>query len=430
MYSIKADIALMIDGGKKIKAAPKSKLYTQKKKSAVATRVNNGIFFESGSYGCVRYPQIKCSGKLMSKTQINKSNQNNLMSKISEINFYSLNELEVGNYLNEKKSETTDELFDTWVYVIKSCSIQRKKLNKDFEYDQCPKIQKYNAKKNKKEDNEYMLLYTKFVESENYINYLNKDFGIYKIFKLYYYQLSCAQLCDEFNMNHQDMHLQNILVDKNENFYLIDFGLSMLRSKFYTDSSKETLDVEYLKKILVAYQPSWAKLPVDYHICAYFIYENKVLDESTLDHIIESNMKKNDVFLQFEPQMIIYKKKMFSHYHNLYVNKPNIHNCVKHILENYCPTWDVYQINFISLYLLKSYIENHSMILDYIRMCKNGIHYDSKTRGTAQKYKKISSKLFQDYHSTSEMIYDEELYYTLNAEQRHNISVQTAYSFL
>ena len=121
---------------------------------------------------------------------------------------------------------------------------------------------------------------------------------------------------------------------------------------------------------------------------------------------------------------------MFSHYHNLYVNKSNINNCVKHILENYCPTWDVYQINFISLYLLKSYIENHSMILDYIRMCKNGIHYDSEYRGTAKVYKQLSSKLFQDYYSTSEMIYDEEMYYTLNADQRHNISVQAASSFL
>lgn len=121
---------------------------------------------------------------------------------------------------------------------------------------------------------------------------------------------------------------------------------------------------------------------------------------------------------------------MFSHYHNLYVNKPNIHACVKHILENYCPTWDVYQINFISLYLLKSYIDNHSMITDYIRMCKRGIHYDSKTRGTAKLYKQISSKLFQDYHSTSELIYDEEMHNTLNAEQRHNISIQVASSIL
>ena len=128
----------MIDGGKKIKAVPKSKsktkpkIYTSNKKSTATSRVNNSIFFEAGSYGCVRYPQIKCSGKIMSKAQMKKSKENNLMSKISEINFYSLNELEVGNYLNEKKSETTNELFDTWIYIIKSCSIQRKKLNKIY----------------------------------------------------------------------------------------------------------------------------------------------------------------------------------------------------------------------------------------------------------------------------------------------------------
>ena len=149
--------------------------------------------------------------------------KSNLMSKISEINFYSLNELEVGMYLDKIKSNIEDPIFDSWIYVEKNCSIQRKKLNTQFEYDKCPKISKTTTKNTK--EKKFMLLYTKYINSIDYSKYINSDFGIHKIFKLYYYQMSCAKLCSELGMTHQDMHLQNILVDEKENLFLIDFGL-------------------------------------------------------------------------------------------------------------------------------------------------------------------------------------------------------------
>ena len=164
--------------------------------------------------------------------------------------------------------------------------------------------------------------------------------------------MSCAKICNDLRINHQDMHLQNILVDENEKLYLIDFGLTMMYHKFFVDDAKTKLDMNYLKNIFVSYQPSWIKLPVDYHICAFFVYEDRPLREKDLQYILDSNLDKNDVFLYFETQRDSTKKRMFEYFKDLYVNKTNIHDCIKHILQHYFQSWDVYQINFISLLLI------------------------------------------------------------------------------
>lgn len=386
------------------------------------------VFFEAGSYGCVRYPQVKCNGKIMTKKQLNKKGKNSdLMSKISEINFFSLNELEVSNFLEKHRSKIENDVIDTWIYVEKNCSLQRKKLNKDFEYEKCPKISKKVNKESKSK--EYMLLYTKFLPSTDYSKYLNNDFGIHKIFKLYYYQISCAKICNDLQINHQDMHLQNILVDENEKLYLIDFGLTMMYKNFFTDDAQSTLDMTYLKNIFVSYQPNWIKLPVDYHICAFYIYEDRPLREKDLQYILDSNLDKNDVFNYFEHQKDAVKKRMFEYFKDLYVNKSNTKDCIKHILQHYFHTWDVYQINFISLLLIKSYLKDYNMILDYISMCKSGISHNYKIRGNAQKYLNISSAIFQNYFDTSDLVYDDEYHVQLNQIQKNTLSFHLSSSY-
>ena len=364
----------------------------------------------------------------MKQTQMKKDKNSNLMSKISEVNFFSLNELEIGTYLDKMRNTIDDKVFSSWIYIEKSCSIQRKQLNSSFEYEKCPKISKQNTKKTK--EKEYMLLYTKFVNSIDYSKYLNSDFGIHKIFKLYYYQMSCAKVCIDLGINHQDMHLQNILIDENEDMYLIDFGLTMSYDKCYLDKSNEKLDMNYLKNIFISYQPNWVKLPIEYHICAFFIYKKTMLKDEDLRFIIDSNLDKNEVFLYFEKQRDITKEKIYYYFHSLYANKKNIEDCIKHILKHYFSTWDVYQINFISLLLIRSYLKEHHMIIDYISMCKNGISHNYKIRGTAKKYLNMSSAIFQNYFETSELIYDEDYDYVLNNEQKNTISYKLNNSYL
>ena len=48
-----------------------------------------------------------------------------------------------------------------------------------------------------------------------------------------------------------------------------------------------------------------------------------------------------------------YKKLVYEFYSNKYINKTNIHNHIKEILETSYHTWDLYQVNYILLILIK-----------------------------------------------------------------------------
>jgi len=78
--------ALEAKGDAKIKADAKAKAKLDAKAKA---RAKNKLLGQ-GSYGCVYYPGISCSGKI---------NKKKTVTKLQEISFYSVNEITIGKYI-------------------------------------------------------------------------------------------------------------------------------------------------------------------------------------------------------------------------------------------------------------------------------------------------------------------------------------------
>ena len=95
-------------------------------------------FLGEGSYGCVYYPGITCTGK---------KNKKKFITKIQEINFYSDNEKSNGNYI-KTNIKNYKKYFSPVIKfcIVKFNTIEKSGLNIDKcntlfdEYNSCAKI--------------------------------------------------------------------------------------------------------------------------------------------------------------------------------------------------------------------------------------------------------------------------------------------------
>ena len=95
-----------------------------------------------GSYGCIYYPIVRCTGK--------QSNNTKYVSKLQENNFASKNELYISNII-KTNILNYGNMFSV---IIRSCPINYKEI-KDKEIKACPLIDKDNDIIIESSNNEY-----------------------------------------------------------------------------------------------------------------------------------------------------------------------------------------------------------------------------------------------------------------------------------
>ena len=343
------------------------------KSKILKKQYNNYDFFSSGSYGCVMYPKMKCDGFKSSYTT-------KYISKLTIKDKYSINEYEIGQKLLKLKSSQSnqsnqsnqkyEEILDFINFVERKCSIEKNKVNLNKRKHKCKILYpKYKA-------NEYELFYLKYIPSKDISSYLNENSNKIKIIYRYYsFVLECIKFLKKHNIIHHDLHMANVIVDENENYHLIDFGIAIDLNKCYIDGE---LNINYIKTILLGYDPSWAFWSIEYHILCHFVYNNEKLSDEIIKEIIETYYKNNIVFKKYFSNLKIYKKKVYDFIKSKYLNNVPIEKHIKSILNNASHTWDLYQLNYLVLDIMELYhIEENESLID---LCKIGIHYDYNAR--------------------------------------------------
>ena len=368
--------------------------------NAKANTKNNKLLGQ-GSYGCVYYPGITCTGKLNKKVSV---------TKLQEITFYSSNEISIGKYI--KKYIPNYNIL--YAPVIKYCIVSFQTIQKsDLDILECETIfpdtinkyyknynQNYRYNQNygyndsssysykptpeylksvllDKLNTKYYLMYINYVANKSFKNYFqtNNVYNIYvvNVIKVFFILINSLNILSKNNIIHNDLHINNILIDlKYHKPIIIDFGLSIFLNKCFTSPNK-TINFTYLKSLIFDFREDQYHVILEKRFLSFILYnksqsysvdihknfQKNVLTKSIIDLFI------NDSYETIRNQKVIHLSKfeLAEYYKSLkqfyyqFLNKHKYSNyttivvyLLKYVLnftDLYSLVFDIYYINYI-----------------------------------------------------------------------------------
>lgn len=370
--------------------------------------INNGKkekikqkFLGEGSYGCVIKPGYDCQGKI--------NNSKKLVTKITEINFASVNELYISQIIKNIEFNNKKIYLNHFVPILKKCNVKYNIL-KDFEMNNClnfsDNINDYYYFKNKLFDKEFFIFTLKYINGLKIKKYLlgknfndeyftnsysmtnvNNNFNQYKIFfnnyiNSYYYLLKSITLMQKNNIIHNDLYNRNILFDfKNNKPLIIDFGLSYNKNKFYKNVRKQIIDIKYINKLIFNYKEKHFDYNSEKRFVSFIIdnnndifinnvlksYQKNELTKEILDFfindIINTIKETNFINFIFENNELNYYKKSLEKFYYKFLNKEKYNTyfkIVKDILPSVFEYTDLYSLTMEYIEILFYYKNNNS----------------------------------------------------------------------
>jgi len=385
--------ALEAKGDAKIKADAKAKAKLDAKAKA---RAKNKLLGQ-GSYGCVYYPGISCSGKI---------NKKKTVTKLQEISFYSVNEITIGKYIKEQIHKYTS----MYAPIVKFCvvsfqTIQKSDLNifdcktlfpddtnsnssyYDNDYNDYKNITAlgyksksgvYNSDNFKsKLHTKYYLMYMNYIVNKTFKKYfeaytLYNDYVV-DLIKATLYIIKSIGLLVSANIIHNDLHVNNILINlKNNKPIIIDFGLSMFYNKCFKYQNK-TIDFEYLKYLLFDFREDQYHIILEkrfisfitnnrsnqYSITIATNFVKNELTQSIIDLFIDDaydSISKQYVIPFNKVELAEYYKSLKQFYYQ-FLNKnkyPNYSVIISYLLKVIFKYTDLYSIVFDIYYINRS----------------------------------------------------------------------------
>ena len=256
-------------------------------------------FLGEGSYGCVWKPGITCSGNSLKDKE--------LVTKITEKNFYSTNELQIGNSLKSIKGYNK-----RFGGVKKYCIVEFNKLiNSKINLNNCHKLLEHIEYENEAIEkllaSKFYLFHIKYKKGETLYEHFNKNNEIINNNKLYsakyihslYFLLNSIQLLINKKIVHNDLHYNNIIYNTDKNIpIIIDFGLSFDKRKFYISDNK--FKYSYIHNILMKYSIDINRnyiYNIEKRLITYLIYNrtskfnNKVNDDLQKNELTKENIE-------------------------------------------------------------------------------------------------------------------------------------------
>ena len=283
-------------------------------------------FIASGAYGCIYHPPYDCNGKDLKDTS--------LVTKLVKNDYTSQTEYEVSNMLKHK---------DGFLLIEKRCSITAPHIKKSMAKD-CELIERKDPKMKEK----YLLLYSKFITGMELVKYLKTQFTVKNFMKAFCFLCKQIEIMIDTKIIHHDLHFGNTMYDSDNNkFIIIDFGLSIISSKFYLNGQ---INYSYLKNAIFHYTPTWQYFTIEEHLLSYLIHKGE-LNEKVIEFTLNEYLKEHIICDISSEYCKTYKEQSFK-YFKKYLNKPK-EVIIKKFL-SWWSTWDYYKI---SLHMIKIYLK-------------------------------------------------------------------------
>ena len=364
-------------------------------------------FLGEGSYGCVYYPGITCNGK---------KNKKKLITKIQEINFYSDNEKNNGNYI-KTNIKNYNKYFSP---VIKYCIVKFNILEKsNLNISKCNTLfDEYNhnsyddASKKSIINNQYILMYSSYIKSytlkDFYTNY-SIEF-VSSLLTHSYNILYGISLLNNVGIIHNDLHIGNILINlKNFNPVIIDFGLSFNINNCYK-LNKDYIDFQYIKRFVFDYRDDSYHINLEKRFISFIIFnktpyfpseiydnnDSNNISKASINYFISdavNSINNNKEIRKFftSDELIDFQTSLEQFYYQ-FLDKslyPKYNSVVKYLLNFVYMYNDLHSLTIDILYLydLKEYKQNlilnneEQIILHFfIQLYKKGLYPDPNMR--------------------------------------------------
>jgi len=316
-------------------------------------------FLAAGVYGCVYYPGYSCKGVSMKKKK--------WVSKLTYSNERTNAEIELGSILKKIPNYQ-----DHFIVVEKSCNIPYKSLASMKEG--CDLVKKNRA---------YTLLYSTYVSSVEFYDYLQKNTMFVRIPRYFFQLCESIQLLVEQQMVHHDLHFSNVLyVKETSKLLIIDFGLSINVSRFH--------DLTYLKDIFSRYMPEWNWYSLEIHLLCYLIQHGS-LTSHVIQHTIDYYLEKHVVYLQFPLLRKQFKKDAEEFF--LPMVQWTRQETIDYLL-GFWNTWDFYEVALRFLYL---YSENKIRYPAYLEHLLSMLYANPEKRPNVLQIRNAQKKVIDSF---------------------------------
>ena len=235
---------------------------------------------------------------------------------------------------------------------------------------------------------EYFLMYSYYIKNKslkeyysNNTNYVNYVISILNNFS---YLLTSLTLLNKNKIIHNDLHINNILINlKTNKPIIIDFGLSFQINNCYK-LNKNTIDFYYLKKFIFDFRTDHYHINIEKRFLCFFIYNTNedfysvidsnnvanLLTKTTIDLFINdsydsilNNSEISDFFSNDE--LSEYKKALQQFYYQFHnkMKYPTYTVIAKYLLDFVYAYNDLYSLTIDFLYIYynnKVFLENNS----------------------------------------------------------------------
>jgi serine/threonine protein kinase len=287
-----------------------------KKDKAEGISEANAVLLAEGTFGCIYHPGMTCNHEPLSAKYITKIHSPNERTAKNEIAI-------------SKKVQTIPNYESYFSPVLEDCKVNLAKIERE-EAEKCSFVKDVNKT--------YISTRTRYIEGNTLLKYIENNHSLTTLYFLYNKLCKSVEILAKHDIVHFDLRENNMIITKQGQPIIIDFGISINFSTI-----KKTLSS--LKPIFYAYTTKYKPWCIEIVLISYMVQHNTT--SISTDKVMEIF---DEVTNHFEN--IPYLKDALPKYREHFKTHISSTDLLTHLLDTY-KHWDTYSVAIILIQMLE-----------------------------------------------------------------------------